>query len=83
MQHLVPDLRGEGASEDEVVHGLEVLVAEGASSGVLQPTASKAVYSPASVEAGKPVEEADARQRPFFHVSFQAAHVVDPAKVAV
>ncbi|EMS56818.1 Splicing factor 3A subunit 3 [Triticum urartu] len=44
VQHLVPDLPGEGAGKGEVVHGLGGLVAEGASCGVLQATAGEAEF---------------------------------------
>lgn len=64
MQHLVPDLPGEGAGEDEVVHGLGGLVAEGTSRGVLQATTGEVVCRSTPVEAGEPVEESYARRRP-------------------
>lgn len=64
MQHLVPDLSGEGAGEDEVVHGLRSLVTYGASRGVLQAAAFEAVCSPTSVEVCEPVKEPDARRSP-------------------
>ena len=52
------------------MHGLGGLVAEGASRGVLQAAAGEAVGRPTSVQAGEPVEEADARRCPVFPGEF-------------
>ena len=54
-QGLVPDLPREGAGEEEVVHGLRCLVAEGAERGGAA-SRGEAVRGATPIEVGEPVE---------------------------
>ena len=64
VQDDVPSLLSKWTRQEQVLDGLRVLVAKEAPRVVLQAAAGEAVGSPASVQAGEPVEEADARRRP-------------------
>ena len=55
----MPNLAGEGAGGEQVVHVLSGLVAQHATVIVRQPSPGKAVGRPASVLQGKPDEYLD------------------------
>ena len=63
-EDLVPNLARERASGKKVVHGLLLLVTQGASVIVVQSEASQAFRGPATVLHGQPKEELDAERSP-------------------
>jgi hypothetical protein len=52
----MPDVPGEGALDDEVVHGLHRLIAQSTAWIVLQPVSCKAINCPASVQTSEPLK---------------------------
>lgn len=55
----MPDLSREGAACEEMVHGLRLLITEGAGSVMGQAVAGKAVHRPAAILHGQLEKELD------------------------
>jgi hypothetical protein len=72
----MPDVPGEAAFDDEVVHGLHHLIAQCTMWIVLQSAPCKAISRPTLVQTSKPVEELHSRRRPRFQheLPFSASH---------
>jgi hypothetical protein len=63
-EDLVPDLAGEAATSEKVLHGLGLLIAEEAQGSMGEASARQAVGGPATPLKGKPQEDFDAKGRP-------------------
>ena len=61
---VVPTLTGEGASNDDVLHGLLGLVTQGTTIIVRQAMMSESSRRPAAVEVSEPSEYLDAEGSP-------------------
>lgn len=80
-EDLMPDRAGEWAV-DEVVHGLQGLIAQQTSRGVRQPVACPPLGRLATVLASKPHEELDPGRGPSLPVQLQVSDGIPPRKRA-
>ena len=79
----MPNLPGEGAGDDNMLHGLSVLVAKSTSVVVGETVASQSIGSPAAVKVGQPGEHLNAQGAQHFQVRRQYGADVEPAKRAL
>lgn len=82
IQTGVPDLPTEYTAQQQMVHGLRLLIAEDAEVGVLESVSESSVRRPASAMHNQPEEEADLGGADVFQICLAPSGLEHPRNIA-